>query len=133
MLPPMGGNLRFITRFEDFANEEVPYMYHCHMLNHEDEGMMGQFIVRDLSSWVEQLEQVTFEIFPNPFQDHVSIRSAESGLLNIYNIEGVLLQKHDLFSDVIKHADLSGFAPGVYIFSIVGSEYENKYRIVKQE
>jgi hypothetical protein len=23
----------------------VPYMFHCHMLLHEDEGMMGQFVV----------------------------------------------------------------------------------------
>ncbi len=37
--------VRFIAKFEDFANEEVPYMYHCHMLQHEDEGLMGQFIV----------------------------------------------------------------------------------------
>ena len=22
-----------------------PYMYHCHMLNHEDRGLMGQFVV----------------------------------------------------------------------------------------
>ena len=37
--------VRFIAKFEDFANNEVPYMYHCHMLQHEDEGLMGQFIV----------------------------------------------------------------------------------------
>ncbi|MBC8310725.1 MAG: multicopper oxidase domain-containing protein [Candidatus Marinimicrobia bacterium] len=37
--------VRFIAKFEDFANEDVPYMYHCHMLQHEDEGLMGQFIV----------------------------------------------------------------------------------------
>ena len=37
--------VRFIAKFEDFANEEVPYMYHCHMLQHEDDGLMGQFIV----------------------------------------------------------------------------------------
>lgn len=37
--------LRFITRFEDFADPTTPYMYHCHMLPHEDDGMMGQFVV----------------------------------------------------------------------------------------
>ncbi|WP_163831958.1 multicopper oxidase family protein [Spartinivicinus ruber] len=25
----------------------IPYMYHCHLLEHEDKGMMGQFIVYD--------------------------------------------------------------------------------------
>lgn len=29
----------------DLARPETPYMYHCHMLLHEDQGMMGQFVV----------------------------------------------------------------------------------------
>jgi len=38
--------VRLIAKFEDFYNDTLPYMYHCHMLSHEDEGMMGQFIVK---------------------------------------------------------------------------------------
>lgn len=38
--------VRVIARFDDFADPDVPYMYHCHILEHEDAGMMGQFIVR---------------------------------------------------------------------------------------
>ena len=37
--------VRVITRFEDFADPDTPYMYHCHILEHEDSGMMGQFVV----------------------------------------------------------------------------------------
>jgi FtsP/CotA-like multicopper oxidase with cupredoxin domain len=37
--------VRVITRFEDFADADIPYMYHCHILEHEDAGMMGQFVV----------------------------------------------------------------------------------------
>ncbi len=40
-----GETVRFIMRFEDFSNEEMAYMYHCHILEHEDNGMMGQFLV----------------------------------------------------------------------------------------
>lgn len=36
---------RLLVRFEDYTDPAVPYMYHCHMLLHEDEGMMGQFVV----------------------------------------------------------------------------------------
>jgi FtsP/CotA-like multicopper oxidase with cupredoxin domain len=36
---------RLLMRFEDYADAEHAYMYHCHMLLHEDEGMMGQFVV----------------------------------------------------------------------------------------
>ena len=35
----------FIVRFDHPATDEFPYMYHCHILEHEDMGMMGQFTV----------------------------------------------------------------------------------------
>ncbi|MQA25875.1 MAG: multicopper oxidase domain-containing protein [Micromonosporaceae bacterium] len=43
-LPP---SVRFeiIMRFADYADPDAPYMYHCHVLFHEDAGMMGQFVV----------------------------------------------------------------------------------------
>ncbi|MCW2790693.1 MAG: mco [Aeromicrobium sp.] len=34
-----------ILRFTDYSDPNTPYMYHCHLLNHEDNGMMGQFVV----------------------------------------------------------------------------------------
>lgn len=34
-----------IMRFSDYADPDTPYMYHCHLLSHEDSGMMGQFVV----------------------------------------------------------------------------------------
>lgn len=40
-----GETVRFIMRFENFSNASQPYMYHCHILEHEDNGMMGQFTV----------------------------------------------------------------------------------------
>ena len=35
----------FVAKFDDFASSDHPFMYHCHMANHEDEGLMGQFYV----------------------------------------------------------------------------------------
>lgn len=40
-----GQTVRFIMRFNDFSDPVTPYMYHCHILEHEDNGMMGQFVV----------------------------------------------------------------------------------------
>ena len=37
--------VRIIARFLDYTGV---YMYHCHMLEHEDDGMMGQFEVVDM-------------------------------------------------------------------------------------
>jgi FtsP/CotA-like multicopper oxidase with cupredoxin domain len=36
-----------IMRFPEFSDPRTPYMYHCHILEHEDMGMMGQFIITD--------------------------------------------------------------------------------------
>lgn len=42
---PVDKTFRLIMRFEDYSDPDVPYMFHCHMLRHEDQGMMGQFVV----------------------------------------------------------------------------------------
>lgn len=42
---PPGARFRLIMRFGDNPTPEIPYMFHCHLLWHEDEGMMGQFTV----------------------------------------------------------------------------------------
>ncbi|MGH3648582.1 MAG: multicopper oxidase family protein [Micromonosporaceae bacterium] len=42
---PPGATFEIIMRFDDFADADSPYMFHCHILLHEDEGMMGQFVV----------------------------------------------------------------------------------------
>jgi len=43
-LPP-GRDVRLAMQFTDYADPDSPYMYHCHLLRHEDSGMMGQFVV----------------------------------------------------------------------------------------
>ena len=40
-----GRTYRLIMRFGEYADPRTPYMYHCHLLRHEDEGLMGQFVV----------------------------------------------------------------------------------------
>ncbi|MCZ7656464.1 MAG: multicopper oxidase domain-containing protein [Xanthobacteraceae bacterium] len=34
-----------LVRFDHPAPPRMPFMYHCHILEHEDHGMMGQFAV----------------------------------------------------------------------------------------
>lgn len=45
VLIPNGQTVRLIMRFPEFSDPHNPYMYHCHILEHEDMGMMGQFVV----------------------------------------------------------------------------------------
>ncbi|MGN9776529.1 multicopper oxidase family protein [Micromonospora sp. H33] len=39
--------MRLAVRFSEYADRDVPFMYHCHLLLHEDKGMMGQFVVTE--------------------------------------------------------------------------------------
>ena len=38
-------SVKIIVKMTDFPDDENGYMYHCHFLEHEDDGMMGQFTI----------------------------------------------------------------------------------------
>ncbi|WP_449538926.1 multicopper oxidase family protein [Ferdinandcohnia sp. Marseille-Q9671] len=42
---PNGSKVRIVVEFGDHADPYHPLMYHCHLLRHEDDGMMGQFLL----------------------------------------------------------------------------------------
>lgn len=48
----------FIAKYDGFASPSNPFMYHCHFSNHEDEGLMGQFLV--VNNAVEDLAIASF-------------------------------------------------------------------------
>ena len=42
---PRKSTVRLAVQFGHHTDPRTPYMYHCHILRHEDEGMMGQFVI----------------------------------------------------------------------------------------
>jgi suppressor of ftsI len=59
-----GTRVRLAVRFGEHTDPETPYMYHCHMLEHEDKGMMGQFVI------VEPGTEDEVEPYPPELADH---------------------------------------------------------------
>lgn len=107
--------VRIITKFEDFANDDVPYMFHCHMLIHEDAGMMLQFEVVDETIGIE--EDKFFEeilVFPNPAKDRINIidksKSGELVRIEIFNIHG----QNVLSNKISTSIDISNLKSGSY-------------------
>ena len=45
MYIPPRQTIKFLVKMTDYADPNGKYMYHCHFLEHEDAGMMGQFSV----------------------------------------------------------------------------------------
>lgn len=39
--------VRIALRFGEHTDPRTPYMFHCHLLYHEDQGLMGQFVVTE--------------------------------------------------------------------------------------
>lgn len=68
-------SVKFITKFITFSDEMMPYMYHCHLLHHEDDGMMGSFLVIDPNANVVELGSPEgLKVFPNPSSDHIQFQ-----------------------------------------------------------
>ncbi|MFJ1971698.1 multicopper oxidase family protein [Streptomyces sp. NPDC087903] len=42
-----GGSIKIAMEFTDFADDTYMYMLHCHLLQHEDEGMMASLMVTE--------------------------------------------------------------------------------------
>lgn len=42
---PGGATVRIAVQFGEYTDPNHPLMYHCHLLLHEDKGMMGQFVI----------------------------------------------------------------------------------------
>jgi blue copper oxidase len=70
--------VRIIMKFTDFVDSVIPYMYHCHILMHEDDGMMGQFVIMP-QGWSGINNPVapftTFQAYPNPAKDWLNINA----------------------------------------------------------
>jgi blue copper oxidase len=123
--------VRFITKFEDFANDSVPYMYHCHMLNHEDEGMMGQFVVVGFPQSIQKVEPNNItQLFPNPSNGSFTVLSKhdEIGKMQLHNIygqqvwEGVSTEKQETFNLQLES--------GMYLLSIFNYNETETFKIV---
>jgi Multicopper oxidase/Secretion system C-terminal sorting domain len=72
---PINSSATFVARFDDYADSEHPFMYHCHFANHEDAGMMGQFVVVGTVDVPEENQApAAFTLYPNPATDKLYIK-----------------------------------------------------------
>ncbi len=134
-----GDTVRFITKFEDFADTVVPYMFHCHILMHEDDGMMGQFIVHPSAVGVDELVRTdNFRIYPNPLSGNIlnfewTSINQETAVISLYDLYGQLIISSsvntNLGNNTIKLPEL---ATGAYILSIKIDEIIQNVKLIKQ-
>lgn len=122
-VPPMNGSVKIVVRYDDFSDLEMPYMYHCHILSHEDTGMMGQFLVKAAVSGTYEKVEDNLQFYPNPASETVFFELnnslAESAFCNVYNTLGQLvLQQTLLISKGCGNIELVKLPIGSYAVQI---------------
>lgn len=124
---PAKGTVRFIAKFDDYADALHPFMFHCHISLHEDEGMMGQFVVNDPSSGLTNLtkEQTSYSLYPNPSNDKLFINfvdpSAKVYYISVINALGkvvIMLPQPEWQQGI----DITHLTNGVYFMQLTDAK-----------
>lgn len=132
-------SVKFITRFTTFTDEMVPYMYHCHLLHHEDDGMMGSFLVLDSTASINEASTgLQLKAFPNP-------SSTQWKIIGNWNTENIRIQLTDMLGNrvfihnnknVITGESITVNAEtlnaGIYILTLNSSDETAQIRLEKK-
>lgn len=134
VLIPTGDSVMFITKFEDFADSTVPYMFHCHILMHEDAGMMGQFVVKPSSVGIQEYSSTAngMMVLPNPASSMVTIRDLKfdpqhAATLQLYDGLGRLVYSESMRSEELS-ISTDQWARGLYQVRLIK---EGNYQTIK--
>ncbi|NNC95519.1 MAG: multicopper oxidase domain-containing protein [Chitinophagales bacterium] len=126
--------VKFIMEFPDFHDAQIPYMYHCHMLDHEDGGMMAQFIIVDSSylmstRFPEANESIN--VWPNPVDGFVRFEiELADAKWQIHDLKGRLITKGDCRNGV-NQIETTKLFSGSYILSISTDKGTSRTRFIK--
>ena len=126
-----------ITKFETFANDSIPYMYHCHLLHHEDDGMMGSFIVIDTTSngVSEQDFSEAIITFPNPTSNILNIQfeATAKAIISVIDVFGQQIYSQQISaSQKNVQLDLSDWSNGIYFIQLQTNNRSFTQKIIKQ-
>lgn len=123
-----GWKLRFLGHFDDYPSPIMPeltYMYHCHILTHEDSiggGMMHQFVVTNEGACATSVDEAeskkpTMELFPNPSTGilHLKGQSNDPSKASILDLQGRLMREQQIPAlDGNTTINIDGLPNGLY-------------------
>ncbi|MBK7309393.1 MAG: multicopper oxidase domain-containing protein [Sphingobacteriaceae bacterium] len=137
---PAQQTVKFITKFDDFTDHMTPYMYHCHMLVHEDEGMMGQFLVWDYLTDIKKnynsIESI--KAYPNPASSSWIIKVDDKDPILGYKLTNALGKDVRIVNDLdLNYAkeieiDTKELSQGVYYLNVYTKVNRGTVKLIKQ-
>lgn len=128
-------SVKFITKFETFADKITPYMYHCHILHHEDDGMMGSFVVIDTTTSTG-ITDINFEnyfsIFPNPTTGLLNINQKDHNKFSVtlFNSTGKIIEETQNVQKL--QLNIENYPTGIYFIQIFTDNNLITKKIIKQ-
>lgn len=139
-------SLTFIARFDSFPDVGIDtmngFMYHCHILTHEDDSMMHQFLVVDSNTYynvktgVKNLTAMnSFLLYPNPVEDVLYLKGniATTANIRIFDIMGRTLKEETYppFNGTVK-IPISDLPRGmVFVLCSTDSQYMTYKVLIK--
>ncbi|MDZ4759054.1 MAG: multicopper oxidase domain-containing protein [Bacteroidota bacterium] len=131
-------SVKFITKFETFANSTIPYMYHCHLLHHEDDGMMGSFLVIDtnIKTGIVNIKKQNFDLYPNPVSKTLFLNFNNEfpfAEINVVNVLGETVLKQNISDTKNTTLDVDDLANGIYFIQIKTHTIFLTQKFIKQQ
>jgi blue copper oxidase len=136
--------VRFITRFDDFADDSIPYMYHCHLLHHEDDGMMGAFLVLDTTGTPTAIDEIpiasnSMSVYQNFTENEITIKthSQRNSASEIFIVDILGKRQKDVFRGSLSPGEnafklnIGNFKKGTYFVVWSGDKMQCK-KIIRQ-
>jgi FtsP/CotA-like multicopper oxidase with cupredoxin domain len=126
-----GATLIFEARFDSFPSPlhySEGFMYHCHILTHEDTSMMHQFVVVDSTGFTTGIssvrEQETLFVYPNPAESKLYFTGSFSGrgTLLFYDTFGRILRKEDVQLKTGSSIDVQDLPRGLVLMEFISGE-----------
>ncbi|PCJ64575.1 MAG: hypothetical protein COA58_12615 [Bacteroidetes bacterium] len=121
--------MTFEARFDSFPSPVLAptegYMYHCHILTHEDTSMMHQFVVVDSALFFAGLEALSgveyLTVYPNPASNSISFKGdfAKPGVLTVFDVFGREIKKQNIISLSNSRIDVTDLPKGMIIIEFL--------------
>jgi bilirubin oxidase len=131
-------SVKFITKFTTFTDDMVPYMYHCHLLHHEDDGMMGAFLVVNPDWGIDETEAAfqNITVSPNPSSDFWTISYEGIGSeisADLFSITGEKVFEGTFLNSSELKIPSEGLKNGVYFLRITDQKGEQQIKLMKAD
>ncbi len=120
-------------------NATIPYyinpgLYDLYVFNNTDKLMMNPVCLQINSTNVDELNNLFFEIYPNPTADNIIIemQNTESfAHIDIYNTQGILLISSELSQNLINKVYLNNLPSGIYFYKVTTEQKTQTGKILK--